>query len=239
MTGFQPGIMLVNCVLARDMVEKLAEQDEAEVKSIVPGVVPKEEGATEPAEGSQVSGEAPQEQEAKPQPRWYVVHTYSGYENKVRQNLLHRIESMNASDLIFDVIVPTEEVVELHQGQRRTVQRRIFPGYILVNMILNDHSWTVVRNTPGVTGFVGSGKEPTPLQEEEFQKILQRMKAGAPRVKVSFRPGSKVRITEGPFADFIGTVDTIDEDRRKVRVMVSFFGRDTPIELDFLQVEEV
>lgn len=170
---------------------------------------------------------------------WYVVHTYSGYENKVRQNLLQRVDSMAAGDLIFDVIVPTEEVVELHQGQRRTVQRRIFPGYVLVKMILTDHSWTVVRNTPGVTGFVGSGKDPTPLLADEVAKIMQRMEAGAPRVKVSFRTGSKVRITEGPFSEFIGTVDTIDNDRRKVRVMVSFFGRDTPIELDFLQVEEI
>ncbi|MGI6208800.1 MAG: transcription termination/antitermination protein NusG [Anaerolineae bacterium] len=181
-------------------------------------------------------GAAPEEEKV---PRWYVVHTYSGYENKVRQNLLHRVESMGAGDLIFEVVVPTEEVVELHQGQRRTVQRRIFPGYVLVNMILDEHSWTVVRNTPGVTGFVGSGKEPTPLLEDEVAKIMQRMEAGAPRVRVSFQPGSKVRITDGPFAEFIGTVDTIDNDRRKVRVMVNFFGRDTPIELDFLQVEEI
>ncbi|MGQ9555922.1 MAG: transcription termination/antitermination protein NusG [Anaerolineae bacterium] len=174
-----------------------------------------------------------------PEPHWYVVHTYSGYENKVRQNLLHRIESMAAGDLIFQVIVPTEEVVELYQGQRRTVQRRMYPGYVFVNMVLNDHSWTVVRNTPGVTGFVGSGKEPTPVPEAEVARILQRMEAGAPRVKVSFGPGSKVRITDGPFAEFIGTVDTVDNDRRKVRVMVNFFGRDTPIELDFLQVEEI
>ena len=161
-----------------------------------------------------------------------------GYENKVRQNP-STVESMGAGDLIFEVVVPTEEVVELHQGQRRTVQRRIFPGYVLVNMILDEHSWTVVRNTPGVTGFVGSGKEPTPLLEDEVAKIMQRMEAGAPRVRVSFQPGSKVRITDGPFAEFIGTVDTIDNDRRKVRVMVNFFGRDTPIELDFLQVEEI
>jgi transcription termination/antitermination protein NusG len=181
----------------------------------------------------QVEGQA-----AQPEPRWFVVHTYSGYENKVRQNLEHRIESMAAGDLIFKVVVPTEEVVELHQGQRKTVQRRIFPGYVLVQLVLNEHSWTVVRNTPGVTGFVGSGKDPLPLQEEEVAKIMSRMQAGAPRVKVSFQNGSKVRITDGPFAEFIGSVDSIDNDRRKVRVMVNFFGRDTPIELDFLQVEE-
>jgi transcription termination/antitermination protein NusG len=194
---------------------------------------------TEESQGTPVTAPAEGESAEPREPQWFVVHTYSGYENKVRQNLLHRVESMGAGDLIFQVIVPTEEVVELHQGQRRTVSRRIFPGYVLVNMLLNDHSWTVVRNTPGVTGFVGSGKEPTPLQPDEIAKIMQRMQAGAPRVKISFQPGSKVRITDGPFAEFIGTVDTIDNDRRKVRVMVNFFGRDTPIELDFLQVEEI
>lgn len=205
--------------------------NEENEKDLIETGAPSEDGADE----AQVEVEAQPQGEA----RWYVVHTYSGYENKVKQNMLHRVESMGAGDLIFEVVVPTEEVMELHQGQRRTVSRRIFPGYVLVNMILNDHSWTVVRNTPGVTGFVGSGKDPTPLQDEEVAKILQRMQAGAPRAKVSFTPGSKVRITEGPFAEFIGTVDSIDADRRLVRVMVNFFGRDTPIELDFLQVEEI
>lgn len=195
---------------------------------------------SEEIEDAEEEGVEPSDPESEePGPSWFVVHTYSGYENKVRQNLLQRVDSMAAGDLIFDVIVPTEEVVELHQGQRRTVQRRIFPGYVLVEMLLTDHSWTVVRNTPGVTGFVGSGKDPTPLLADEVAKIKHRMEAGAPRVKVSFQTGSKVRITEGPFAEFIGTVDTIDNDRRKVRVMVNFFGRDTPIELDFLQVEEI
>ncbi len=210
------------------MEDHASELNTTEVEPVEPG-----------SDGSAASSGGPAEGQAeKAEPRWYVVHTYSGYENKVRQNLEHRIESMGAGDLIFKVIVPTEEVVELHQGQRKTVQRRIFPGYVLVQMVLNDHSWTVVRNTPGVTGFVGSGKDPLPLQEEEVEKILSRMQAGAPRVKVSFQTGSKVRITDGPFAEFIGTVDSIDNDRRKVRVMVNFFGRDTPIELDFLQVEE-
>lgn len=194
------------------------------------------EEAIEPTEAEE-SLPAVEPEEADTQ--WFVVHTYSGYENKVRQNLLQRVDSMAAENLIFEVIVPTEEVVEMHQGQRRTVQRRIFPGYVLVRMVLDEHSWTVVRNTPGVTGFVGSGKDPTPLLPDEVAKIQHRMQAGAPRVRVSFQPGSKVRITEGPFAEFIGTVDTIESDRRKVRVMVNFFGRDTPIELDFLQVEEI
>ena len=168
---------------------------------------------------------------------WYVVHSYSGYENKVKKNLEQRIESMGMQDQIFQVIVPTEEEVEIRDGHRRTTRRRVFPGYLLVDMILNDDSWYVVRNTPGVTGFVGSGTKPTPLRQEEVDKILKRMESEAPRVRVTFREGQRVRIIEGPFADFIGTVDELDVDRGKVRVLVSFFGRETPVELDFLQVE--
>ncbi len=170
---------------------------------------------------------------------WYVIHCYSGYENKVKHNLEQRIETMRMQDKIFQVVVPTVEEIEIRQGKRRTVERRVFPGYILVQMILDDESWAVVRYTPGVTGFVGIGNRPTPLRPEEVQAILKRMEAEAPRVKVTFKPGQKVRITDGPFRDFIGVVDTIDEERAKVRVLVSFFGRDTPVELDFLQVERV
>lgn len=169
---------------------------------------------------------------------WYVVHCYSGYENKVRHNLEQRIETMNMKDKIFDVVVPTEEEMEVREGKRRTVERRVFPGYILVQMIMNEDSWYVVRNTPGVTGFVGMGNEPTALRPEEVSQIIRRMEAEAPRIKVTYKTGQKVRIIDGPFNDFIGTVDDIDMDRAKVRVMVSFFGRDTPVELDFLQVEK-
>ena len=168
---------------------------------------------------------------------WYVVHSYSGYENKVKKNLEQRIETMGMQDQIFQVIVPTEEEVEIRDGHRRTTRRRVFPGYLLVDMTLNDDSWYVVRNTPGVTGFVGSGTRPTALRQEEVDKILKRMESEAPRVRVTFREGQRVRIIEGPFADFIGTVDELDVDRGKVRVLVSFFGRETPVELDFLQVE--
>jgi transcriptional antiterminator NusG len=171
--------------------------------------------------------------------RWYVVHCYSGYENKVKRNLEQRISSMGMEDFIFEVIVPTEEEIEVRDGKRRTYQRRVFPGYILVEMILNDDSWYVVRNTPGVTGFVGMGTNPTPLREEEVQRIMKRMEAEAPKVKVTFKPGQRVRIVQGPFADFIGNVDDISMEKGKVRVMVSFFGRETPVELDFLQVEKV
>jgi len=169
---------------------------------------------------------------------WYVVHCYSGYENKVRHNLEQRIDTMGMKDKIFDVVVPTEEEIEVKEGKRRTVERRVFPGYILVNMILSEESWYVVRNTPGVTGFVGMGNNPTPLRPEEVSLIIRRMEAEAPRIKVTFRPGERVRIVDGPFNDFRGTVSEIDMERAKVRVMVNFFGRETPVELDFLQVEK-
>ncbi len=169
---------------------------------------------------------------------WYVVHCYSGYENKVRYNLEQRIESMGMKDKIFDVVVPTEEEIEVREGKRKTIERRVFPGYILVNMILTEESWYVVRNTPGVTGFVGMGNQPTPLRPEEVAQILKRMEAEAPRIKVTFRPGERVRIIDGPFNDFRGTVSEIDMERAKVRVLVNFFGRETPVELDFLQVEK-
>jgi transcription termination/antitermination protein NusG len=169
---------------------------------------------------------------------WYVVHCYSGYENKVRHNLEQRIETMGMKDKIFDVVVPTEEEIEVKEGKRRTVERRVFPGYILVNMILSEESWYVVRNTPGVTGFVGMGNTPTPLRPEEVAQIVKRMEAEAPRIKVTFKSGERVRIVDGPFNDFRGTVSEIDMERAKVRVMVNFFGRETPVELDFLQVEK-
>ncbi len=169
---------------------------------------------------------------------WYVVHCYSGYENKVRHNLEQRIETMDMKGKIFDVVVPTEEEMEVKDGKRRTVERRVFPAYILVQMIMDEDSWYVVRNTPGVTGFVGMGNEPTPLRPEEVSQIVKRMEADAPRIKVTYDVGQKVRIIDGPFNDFIGTVDDIDMEKAKVRVMVSFFGRETPVELDFLQVEK-
>jgi transcriptional antiterminator NusG len=193
-----------------------------------------------PTGGEAPEGERqpPTEAEADDGRRWYVVHCYSGYENKVRHNLEQRIETMGMKDKIFDVVVPTEEEIEVKEGKRRTIERRVFPGYILVQMILTEDSWYVVRNTPGVTGFVGMGNEPTPLRPEEVAQIIRRMEAEAPRVKVTYKAGQKVRIIDGPFNDFIGTVDAIDMERAKVRVMVSFFGRETPVELDFLQVEK-
>jgi len=170
--------------------------------------------------------------------QWYVIHCYSGQENKVRHAIEQRIETMGMQDKIFDVVVPTEEEIEVREGKRRTIERRVFPGYILVQMIMDEDSWYVVRNTPGVTGFVGMGNEPTPLRPEEVSGIMRRMEAEAPKIKVTFKPGQKVRIIDGPFNEFIGTVSDIDMEKAKVRVLVSFFGRETPVELDFLQVEK-
>ncbi len=185
----------------------------------------------------EASFETEQEEESDGR-AWYVVHCYSGYENKVRHNLEQRIETMGMKDKIFDVVVPTEEEIEVKEGKRRTVERRVFPGYILVNMVMSEESWYVVRNTPGVTGFVGMGTTPTPLRPEEVAQIIKRMEAEAPRIKVTFKSGERVRIVDGPFNDFRGTVAEIDMERAKVRVMVNFFGRETPVELDFLQVEK-
>jgi transcriptional antiterminator NusG len=204
--------------------------------------ITKEESSPEAVSDQAIEPISPEGEENKPRPEgteWFVIHSYSGYENKVQKNLLHRIESMEMQDKIFQVVVPTEEEVELKDGHRRTIERRVFPGYILVEMVMDEDSWYVVRNTPGVTGFVGFGNKPTPLRPDEVDKILKRMDAEAPKIKVSFKVGQKVRIVEGPFEDFMGTVDEIDLDRARVRVLVSFFGRETPIELDFLQVERV
>jgi len=169
--------------------------------------------------------------------QWYVIHTYSGYENKVKANLEHRIQSMDMAEQIFQVIVPTEDEIEVRGGEKRTVQRKVFPGYVLVQMRMTDESWYVVRNTPGVTGFVGMGNHPTPLDEAEVQAILRQMESETPRIKVGFSIGDNIRVKDGPFADFIGTVDEINLSRGKVKVLVAFFGRETPLEVDFVQVE--
>jgi transcriptional antiterminator NusG len=202
------------------------------------------EDESAPAEGTAPDGDASADDDDADEPseggrNWYVIHSYSGYENKVKKNLEHRIESLGMQHKIFEVVVPTEEEIELKDGQRRTVERRIFPGYILVDMLMDEDSWYVVRNTPGVTGFVGSVRKPTPLRQRDVDKILKRMRAETPRVTVTFVPGQKVRIADGPFEDFVGAVDEIFADKGKVRILVSFFGRETPVELDFLQVEKL
>ena len=213
--------------------------DESDVSSDDSSSVEEDDEIPAPAAKSQLpaSDEIPHP-EATEGPAWYVIHCYSGYENKVRHNLEQRIETMGMKDKIFDVVIPTQEEIEVKDGKRRTVERHIFPGYVLVNMLLSEESWYVVRNTPGVTGFVGMGNNPTPLRPEEVAQIVKRMEAEAPTVKVTFKVGERVRIVDGPFNDFRGLVSEIDMERTKVRVMVSFFGRETPVELDFLQVEK-
>jgi transcriptional antiterminator NusG len=197
------------------------------------------------AEGA-AGAESPEEEAIQEGRQWYVIHTYSGYENKVKTNLEHRILTMDAKDLIFQVVIPTEDEIEIRDGQRRTVARKIFPGYVLTQMIElkeddaeSSRAWFVVRNTPGVTGFVGSGTRPVPLEPQEVKRILRQMRVEAPKVKVGFIVGQNVRIVDGPFQDFVGQVDDINLEKGKVKVLVSFFGRETPVELDFLQVERM
>jgi transcriptional antiterminator NusG len=217
-----------------EMLEELLR--ELELEEPIPA--PSKKGAEEPVAGSP---QAPREGavEASVEPAWYVVHCYSGSEHKVKHNLEQRIASLGMQHRIFNIVVPEEEEIEIKEGKKRPVRRRIYPGYILVEMIMDEDSWAVVRNTPGVTGFVGMGNQPTPLRLEEVQAIFKRMESKSPRIRVTFKPGQKVRITEGPFADFVGIVDEIDPDKAKVRVLVSFFGRETPVELDFTQVEKI
>jgi len=206
----------------------------AEAKPADPAPDPKPAARAE----TQIPTDLPPVDVVEEGPAWYVIHCYSGYENKVRHNLEQRIETMGMKDKIFDVVIPTQEEIEVKDGKRRTVERHIFPGYVLVNLALSEESWYVVRNTPGVTGFVGMGNNPTPLRPEEVSQIVKRMEAEAPTVKVTYKVGERVRIVDGPFNDFRGVVSEIDMERTKVRVMVSFFGRETPVELDFLQVEK-
>ena len=177
--------------------------------------------------------------------RWYIVHTYSGQEDLVKRNLDLRVQSLDMQDRIFQVLVPTEDEVIFKDGKRRSEKRKLFPGYILVEMTMDDESWYAVRNTPGVTGFVSSEDEsdsrpkPVPLEDRQIQDILRQVEAGPTRVRIGLARGETVRITEGPFVDFIGAVSDVDDAKGKVRVLVSFFGRETPVELDFLQVERI
>ena len=195
-----------------------APVEEPVVETTAPSVVPQQEG-----DGR----------------RWYVIHTYSGYENKVKANLEHRISSMDMGDKIFQVLVPTEEEIEIKNGKRHPVERKVFPGYVLVDMVMGDDSWYVVRNTPGVTSFVGSGSKPTPLTDSEVKAILRQIKLDAPKYKVAFTKGEAVRVTDGPFTDLHGVVEEVNPERNKVKVLVSIFGRETPVELDFLQIEKL
>ncbi len=171
--------------------------------------------------------------------RWYAIHTYSGYEENVKHNLEQRIESLDMGDKIFNVMIPKEKKIRIKNGKRKVVEEKIFPGYVMVEMLVTDDSWYVVRNTPNVTGFIGTSTTPTPVSEEEIKSLQKRMGIDEPEYKIDFQVNSPVTITDGPFKGFEGKVSAIDEQRGKVKVLVSMFGRETPVELDFLQVKKV
>ena len=174
-----------------------------------------------------------------PKAKWYVVHTYSGHELKVTNNLKQRIETMSLGDRILEILIPTQQAFRIQHGKKKEVTEKLFPGYLLIKMILGDASWLAVRTTPGVTGFVGMSNKPTPISKDEVKAIQKYMAMEAPKIKTRFSTGEAVRITDGPFTEFIGSVEEIDEEKGKVKVLVSIFGRETPVELDFLQVETV
>lgn len=174
-----------------------------------------------------------------PMAKWYVVHTASGHEVRVSETLRQRVETMNLEGKIFELLVPTQDRVIIRSGKKATIKEKIFPGYLLVKMILDDAAWLAVRTTPGITGFVGAGNKPTPLSDEEVTNIQKFISAPAPRFKTKFSVGEAVKITDGPFADFLGTIHELDEEKGKVKVLVSIFGRETPVELDFLQIAKV
>ena len=176
---------------------------------------------------------------AETEQKWYVIHTYSGHEERVQKNLEQRIKFMDVGSQIAEVKIPTEQEIEVRSGKRRTITRKILPGYVLVKMKMDENTWSIVRNTPGVTGFVGSGNTPTPLREKEVSEIIKQMSAEAPKVKVGFRKGQSVRVTDGPFIDFVGVVDEINMEKGKVKVLLSLFGQETPVELDFLQIDKL
>ncbi len=171
--------------------------------------------------------------------RWYVVHTYSGHENKVAANLKQRIETQKLTHKIFEIVVPTRNIVKVSHGKKEEIKEKIFPGYILVKMVLDDDSWLAVRTTQGVTAFVGAGNKPTPISDREVDAIRKFMAMEAPKYKASFSVSEAVKIVDGPFADFLGSIESIDEEKGKVKVLVSIFGRETPVELDFLQIAKL
>lgn len=177
--------------------------------------------------------------EDDPKARWYVVHTYSGRENKVAETLKQRAQTLNLTDKVIKILVPTKEKIQIRKGKRKTVNEKVFPGYMLVNMVMADDAWLAVRTTQGVTGFVGTSSKPTPLPKHEVEAIQKYTKQSTPQYKAEFVEGEAVKITDGPFAEFLGTVQSIDEAKGQVEVLINIFGRETPVELDFLQVEKV
>lgn len=178
-------------------------------------------------------------EENKKRAKWYILHTYAGHENKVARSLKQRSEAMGFEDRIFDVIVPTRNTIKVSQGKKETVKEKIFPGYVIVKIVLDDETWFMVRSTQGITSFIGAGNKPTPISEKEVEAIQQFMNTEEPLYKVSFSVGEAVKIVDGPFSEFLGTIESIDEARGKLKVLVSIFGRETPVELDFLQVKKI
>ncbi len=222
------------------------EEHEAEGQALTDAAHSNDFDAAEEV-AEQVEGSADAEQQRarggkNDRKHWYVIHTYSGYENKVKANLERRIHSMNMQDKIFRVLVPMEDEVEFKDGKRKITPKKVFPGYVLVEMDMDDQSWYVVRNTSGVTGFVGSpgaGEKPVPLQDKEVKTILKQMGIETPKLKIDFKKGDRVKVTSGPFFDFTGIVDEIQPEKEKVRALISIFGRETPVELEFYQIEKV
>lgn len=200
----------------------------------------KDEAVTERGTGKKkIPGHIVINKKANPKASWFVVHTTSGHEARVAETLRQRIETMNLEDRIFELLVPTQDRVVIRSGKKATVKEKIFPGYLLVKMVMDDPTWLAVRTTPGITGFVGAGKSPTPLSQAEVENIQKFVAAPAKRFKTRFSKGEAVKITDGPFSDFLGTIDEIDEEKGKVKVLVSIFGRETPVELDLLQIAKV
>jgi len=214
---------------------RVTESDDARTRGEDETGLPRDDQPQEDAEADETTPAEP----AHPDRKWYVVHTYSGYEGKVKANLEKRVESMLMQDKIFRVVVPTEDEIEYKDGRKLISKKKIFPGYVLVEMIMNDDSWYVVRNTPGVTGFVGSGTRPVALDQTEVKAILRHMGVDEPRPKVMYEDGESVKVVSGPFMGFIGKVREVNLDKGKLRVFVSMFGRETPVELDFAQVEKL
>jgi transcriptional antiterminator NusG len=217
---------------AQEVVLQETEKEEVEAQPAEEPTV--EEPAVEAVEPEEVKPHSPSD-DAK----WYIVHTYSGHENKVSKSLKQRIESMGFENRIFDIIVPVRDTVKVSGGKKETIKEKIFPGYVLVKMILDDESWLLVRTTQGVTAFIGAGNKPTPISDKEVQAIQKFMATEEPLYKTAFVTGEAVKITDGPFTDFLGTIDNIDEAKGKLKVLVSIFGRETPVELDFLQVSKL
>jgi transcription termination/antitermination protein NusG len=210
------------------------EEDKVEVIKI-----PEEDKSAKEPKKTSFGKVLTEDKERDANPQWYVIHTYSGYEDQVADSLKQRIESLDMKDKIFDIVVPKEKQIEIKGGRRKKVEKKIFPGYVLVKMVMTKNSWYVVRNTQNVTGFIGTGTDPVPISEDEVEIILKRMGVEEPKYKIDLAAGDPVRINDGPFKDMDAVVSDIDQEKGKIKVLVSIFGRETPVEVDFLQVKKI